>query len=241
LMDAAGIARNERVLDIGCGNGQTTRDAATAASSGSALGVDLSSHMVERARAIAAEQGIRNASFLQADAQVYPFDPGSFDVCISRTGAMFFGDQVAAFTNIARALRAAGRVVLLSWRGPESNEWLTSFAEALTLGRPRPAPPADAPGPFVHADPDRCKQILSSAGFDDVSFETVDAPMYFGADADQGFAVLSRQLGWMTQGLSGTERATAFENLRDSLRAHETAEGVAYRSAASLITARRAD
>jgi len=239
LMHTASIAARDRVLDLGCGNGQTTCDAALAAGDGTALGVDLSSQMIECARAIAAERGVGNASFLQADAQAYPFESGSFDIAISRTGAMFFADQVAAFTNIARALRPSGRIVVLSWKGPEGNEWLTSFAEALTLGRPRPAPPADAPGPFVHADPDRTKQILSSAGFDDVSFEAVDAPMYFGVDADEGFAVLSRQLGWMTQGLTDEERATAFGNLRESLRAHETVDGVAYRSSAWLISARR--
>lgn len=240
FMAAARIEPAERVLDIGCGNGQTTLDAAAEASSGSALGVDLSSHMIERAEAIAAERGIGNASFLQADAQVYPFEPGSFDIAISRTGAMFFADQVAAMRNIARALRPGGRIVLLSWQGPEGNEWLTSFMGALSLGRPRPMPPADAPGPFVHADPERTKQLLTSAGFDDVSFEAVDTPMYFGANADEGFNVLSRQLGWLTQELSDAERVTAFDNLRESLREHETSDGVAYRSSAWLISARHA-
>ena len=108
FLAAADIAETDHVLDIGCGTGQTTRDAARAASSGSALGVDLSSQMIALARRLAAAAGIRNARFEQADAQVHPFEPAAFDVAISRTGAMFFGDAIAAFTNIGRALRPAG-------------------------------------------------------------------------------------------------------------------------------------
>jgi ubiquinone/menaquinone biosynthesis C-methylase UbiE len=112
LMSTAAIAPGERVLDIGCGTGQTTRDAARAAAPGGvALGVDLSSQMLDVARARASDERVRNAAFEQADAQVHPFDAASFDVAISRTGAMFFGDPVAAFTNIHRSLRAGGRMV----------------------------------------------------------------------------------------------------------------------------------
>ena len=108
------------MLDIGCGTGQTTRDAARAASAGSALGVDLSSRMLDYARRRAAEEGVTNVTFAQADAQIHPFEPGAYDVAISRTAAMFFGDHVAAFTQHrpgpapgwtprARDLAAAGR------------------------------------------------------------------------------------------------------------------------------------
>ena len=93
------------MLDVGCGTGQTTRDAARAASAGSALGVDLSSRMLDYARHRAAEEGVTNVTFAQADAQIHPFEPGAYDVAISRTAAMFFGDHVAAFRNIGRALR----------------------------------------------------------------------------------------------------------------------------------------
>jgi len=105
FLAAAGIRTTEHVLDIGCGTGQTTRDAARAAISGSAFGVDLSSRMIEHARRRSAREGVENARFEHADAQIHRFDPGAFDVAVSRTGAMFFGDLVAAFTNIGRALR----------------------------------------------------------------------------------------------------------------------------------------
>ena len=106
----------------------TCRDAAGAARPGQALGVDLSAPMIELARRLAAGQDIGNVSFEQADAQIHPFPAGSFDVAIPRTGTMFFGDPAAAFTNIGRALRPGGRLVMLAWQGPGPNEWSASSA-----------------------------------------------------------------------------------------------------------------
>src|SRR6516225_8501986 len=90
FLAAAVIGCADRVIDIGCGTGQTTRDAARAAADGRALGVDLSARMIERARRLAAEHEIANAAFEQADAQIHPFETEAFDVAISRTGTMFF-------------------------------------------------------------------------------------------------------------------------------------------------------
>ena len=92
LFDAAEVTTTHRVLDVGCGTGQTTRDAARRAIEGHALGVDLSSRMLHYARDRASAEGLTNASFLQADAQVHAFEPSAFDVTISRTGAMFFAE-----------------------------------------------------------------------------------------------------------------------------------------------------
>src|SRR5258708_39000649 len=94
LMSAARISATDRALDIGCGTGESTRQAAHAAASGSALGVDLSARMLKRAEERSRDEGITNAAFLQADAQVHRFDDSSFDVVISRFGAMFFSDPV---------------------------------------------------------------------------------------------------------------------------------------------------
>jgi ubiquinone/menaquinone biosynthesis C-methylase UbiE len=116
FLAAAAIAPTDRVLDIGCGNGSTTCEAARRASQGSALGVDLSARMIERAMTRATAAGLGNAQFLQADAQIYPFPAGYFDQAISRTGVMFFGDPAAAFSDIRRALRSAGRLTLLVWQ-----------------------------------------------------------------------------------------------------------------------------
>ena len=101
------IGPTDRVLDIGCGAGQTTRDAARAASSGSVLGVDISEQMLERARRLTLEAGLRNITYELGDAQVHRFQPAYFDVLISRFGTMFFADLVAAFANLAHASRRA--------------------------------------------------------------------------------------------------------------------------------------
>ncbi|MDA0564790.1 methyltransferase domain-containing protein [Streptomonospora sp. S1-112] len=114
LFRAAAIAPGDRVLDVGCGTGWTTRRAALAAPRGSALGVDLSGPMLERARAVAAEKGIANAAFEQGDAQVHPFTPEGFDTAISRGGMWYFSDPLAACANIAAALRPGGRLAFVT-------------------------------------------------------------------------------------------------------------------------------
>ncbi|MDQ3702555.1 MAG: class I SAM-dependent methyltransferase, partial [Chloroflexota bacterium] len=135
LLDAARIGPGDRLLDIGCGCGESTRDAARMAVSGVALGVDLSARMIGRAQERARTEGLTNARFQQADAQVYPFQAQAFDFALSRFGAMFFGDQVAAFRNIGRALQPSGRLALLGWQELSKNEWLRALRDALAAGR----------------------------------------------------------------------------------------------------------
>ncbi len=239
LLDAAGIGTTDRVLDIGCGTGQTTRDAARIAASGAALGVDLSAQMIELARRLAVAEGITNARFEQADAQIYPFEVEAFDVAISRTGAMFFGDPVAAFRNIASALRPGGRLALLAWQALPRNEWIRELLTALAAGRDLPSSPPDVPGPFSLADPDRVRGILSQAGFTDVQLDGLAAPMSFGADADDAYHFVLGLHGWMLEGLDDAGRARARDALRATLAAHDTSHGVLYDSAAWIITARK--
>lgn len=241
LLDAASINAAEHVLDIGCGTGQTTRDAAQAASAGSALGVDLSSQMLDVARQRAAAEGLTNASFLQADAQVHPFQPAAFDVAISRTGAMFFGDLAAALANIARAIVPGGRAALLTWQGLPDNEWIREISGALSAGRARPAPPPEAPGPFSLADPHRVRSLLTTAGFRDIDLDPVRAGMWFGADADDAHGFILGLLGWMLDGRDDADRGRATDALQTLLAAHETADGVILDSAAWVIRATRSD
>ncbi len=238
FMRAAAIEADDRVLDIGCGTGQTTREAARTALRGSALGVDMSSKMIELARQLAEAEGLTNARFEQADAQVRRFD-SSFDVAISRTGAMFFGDPVAAFTNIARALRPGGRLVLLTWQPAAANEWLRELATALAAGRSVPLPPPDAPGPFALSDPDRVREILTAAGFTGIEMQPLSGPMWFGDDADHAQRFVLGLMGWMLEGLDEDGRAEAIAALHSVLAGHETAEGVALGSGTWTIEAVR--
>ena len=240
LLDAAAIGQTERVLDIGCGTGQTTRDAARAASSGSALGVDLSSEMLDVARTRAAAEGVTNVVFERADAQIHRFDPAALDVAISRTGTMFFGDMDAAFANIASALRPGGRIVLVTWQPIGGNEWIREFSGALAAGRHMPGPPPGVPGPFALSEPERVREILGGAAFIDVRLDGIAEDMWFGADAADAHRLVLGQLGWMLEGLDDSGRGRALDALMATMRAHETSEGVVFASAAWVVTATKA-
>jgi len=239
FLAAAAIGRADRVLDLGCGTGQTTRDAARAAADGLVLGVDLSGQMIALARRLAAEHGVANAQFEQADAQIHPFPAASFDVAISRTGTMFFADQAAAFTNIARALRPGGRLALLVWQGPQANEWIRELGGALAAGRDLPAPPDGAPGPFAQADPEAARAVLAAAGFTQISLDGLQEPMWFGTGAEDAHRFVLGLLGWMLRGLDDAGRDRALGNLRETVTAHDTGHGCLYQSAAWLIRATR--
>ncbi|HVL85202.1 MAG TPA: class I SAM-dependent methyltransferase [Pseudonocardia sp.] len=239
LLEVATISERDHVLDVGCGTGQTTRDAARAASTGSALGVDLSSRMLAYARRRSTDKGVTNVRFVQADAQIHAFEPGAYDVAISRTGAMFFGDHGAAFRNIGRALRSGGRLALVTWQPLPGNEWIREISGAMAAGRELPVPPPDAPGPFALSDPDRVRALLTSAGFGDVELEGTSAGMWFGNDADDAHRFALGLSGWMLDGLDGPGRTRAVDALHAAMAAHETPDGVLFASAAWIIRATR--
>ena len=239
LFTAAAITRAERVLDVGCGTGQTTLDAARAAPDGSALGVDLSARMLEVARRRAAGDGVTNVSFRHADAQITPFPSEAFDVAISRTGAMFFGDPIAGFANIGRAIAPGGRIVLVAWQPLAANEWIREISGALAAGRDLPTPSPDSPGPFALSDRNRVRTILTEAGFTDIEMDGASEGMWFGDDADDAHLFVLGLMGWMLEGLDDSARGRATDGLRATLAAHETADGVVFGSAAWTIRATR--
>jgi SAM-dependent methyltransferase len=238
LLDATEIDATARVLDVGCGTGSVTRAAARRARSGTALGVDLSTAMVDVARERAARAGLANAAFARADAQVHPFRTAGFDVVLSRTGASFFGDLAAAFANLARATAPGGRLALLTWQPLPRNEWIAAIGGALT-GRPLPGPPAGTPWPFALADPERVDDLVRTAGFTDVRIEDVREPVLFGPDPVAARDVMAGLLSWMLEGRDRAERDRARAALLATLREHEGPDGVAFGSAAWLVTARR--
>ena len=239
FLGGAAITPSDRVLDVGCGVGQTTRDAARAAVAGSALGVDLSAQVIGYARRAARREGLCNATFEQADVRVHPFAAGAFDVAVSRTGAMFFGDPVAAFDNIARALRPGGRLCLLGWQSLADNEWLREFMSALAPGRDLPAPPPRATGPFTLSDPGRVRALLTAAGFTGVRIGASSGGMRFGRDADDAYRFVRALMSWMLNGLDDRGRYRALSALRTTIAAHDTGDGIIYQSAAWIIRAIR--
>lgn len=184
LLRAAAIGASDRVLDVGCGTGSTTRMAARAASAGSVLGVDLSTAMLQEAERRTRAEGVENVRFEQADVQVHAFPPGAFDVAISRFGVMFFENPAAAFSNIASALDRHGRFVFVCWQERDRNEWVTIPVSAALEHAPRPAPgPEGAPGPFSLAEADRIRRLLTDAGFENVEIDEIAEAIFFGHDA----------------------------------------------------------
>jgi SAM-dependent methyltransferase len=234
---AARVGSRDRVLDIGCGTGQSTREAARAAVAGSAVGVDLSERMLERARQLSDDQGLPNITYQRADAQVHHFPPTHFDLCISRFGTMFFADPVAAFTNIGRALRPAARLVLLVWQDRDRNEWATAIRQTLTAASATPS----GPDPFSLADPTVTEGILTAAGFADVSFTDVHEPVYYGPDSATAFDAVHRlwEVKDLLADLDAVTAEQARTRLRATLAAHNTDGGVYFDSRAWIITARR--
>jgi SAM-dependent methyltransferase len=219
---SVGITPGDRVLDVGCGSGATTR--AAAARGGDVLGVDLSTPMLALARS--RSENLPNVRYEQADAQVHEFP--EFDVVMSRNGVMFFGDPQAAFRNLARALRPGGRLALMTWQPVSNNEWIRTIRTALG------APP---PQPSGFSDPDWTRELLTSAGFADVRIEPRTEDMYLGPDADDALEFVTGQFASAFAELADRDRAIA--DLRADFAAHETARGVRYGSAAWFTQATR--
>jgi SAM-dependent methyltransferase len=234
LVPAWGVGPGDRVLDVGCGTGQTTREAGRLAVAGSAVGIDLSAAAVAQARRRAEDEGLRNVAFERADAQVHRFPDRRFDLAISRFGTMFFGDPVAAFANIGRALRPGGRLVMLVWQAREHNEWAVAVDRILGTGGD-----SGSPDPFSLGDPTTATAILDLAGFADVAFTEVHRPVYYGPDVDtalgwvRGFASTKAAL----QRLDPSAAGEALDRLRGLMAEHLGGDGVWFASAAWIVTA----
>jgi SAM-dependent methyltransferase len=227
------------VLDIGCGAGLTTREAAREAAPGRVVGVDVSARMLERARQLTAVERLDNVRYELGDAQVHRFERAGFDVAISRFGTMFFSDPAAAFANIAAALRPRARLVLLVWQRHEHNEWARAIDAALGDAARPPQPGAD---PFSLGDAEATAGLLEGAGFEGVRLEDVHEPVFYGNDLDVALAVVRgfQDTRAALASLSDGEAARTVERLREMLAAHYSDErGVALDSRSWLITARR--
>jgi ubiquinone/menaquinone biosynthesis C-methylase UbiE len=241
LRRACGVGPHDQVLDIGCGTGQTTRDAARMAQAGSALGVDISAPAIERARELARAEGLHNVTFERADAQIHRFPRERFDLAVSRFGTMFFDDPIAAFANIGRALRPAGRMVMMVWQAGERNEWEVTIRRSLAGSAGPVAVAAEGPDPFSLADPPTVQEILQAAGFAGVTFTDVHEPVYYGPNVGtaldwvRGFTCTNETL----KRLDPAAAARALGRLREALAAHVSDDGVRFDSRAWIVTALR--
>ncbi len=181
-------ALGDRVLDLGCGFGDTTqRLAGLVGSDGEVVGVDVSEPFVALAKEEAEEGGIANARFVVADVQVADLGQG-FDYAFSRMGLMFFANPVQALRNIRSALVPGGRLCAVVWRRKPDNDWLHRAEQVVAdyLERPEESDePTCGPGPFSMADADTLSEQLQIAGFERVSLRRCDQPLKIGDDLDQ--------------------------------------------------------
>lgn len=239
---ATEVGRRDRVLDIGCGTGESTRDAGRAAVDGSVLGVDVSASVLERARELTERAGLRNVSYLRADAQLHRFPPEHFDLCVSRFGTMFFTDPQAAFTNIGHALRPGARLVLMVWQSGDRNEWYTMVRDAVGADTPG-APFAVGEDPFALADPDATTAVLTSAGFEDVGVTEVCEPVYYGPDAAAAYDFVTgmRHTGELLAAADARTAERSRRRLRDVLAERDTGNGVYIGSRTWIVTGHRGD
>jgi SAM-dependent methyltransferase len=239
LIDEAFPGEGERVLDIGCGAGATTLAMARRlGSNGFCMGVDISAPLVAAAKERAAAGGLASAAFVEGDAQVFSFEPESFDAVISRFGVMFFEDPVAAFANIRRAARHRAKLTFVAWRSPAENPFWTDAARAATPFLTLPTPKLDAPGQFAFADRDRVRRILDASGWTDIEVGALDVPSIIAESDVLAYVTKLGPVGLALRNVDEPTRARTVEALRVAYQPY-IEQGVAhFTSACWLVTAR---
>lgn len=241
VVDRAKLKPGERVIDVGCGSGATSiAFAREVAPAGRVLGVDISEPMLARARQ-AAPKGLP-VDFVLADATVYPFEPGGFDVLASRFGVMFFADPALSFANMRKALKPSGRLTFACWREPRENPFFMAPLSAAYKHVPKlpPQGPED-PGPFAFASEARVRRILDAAGFTGIALEAcpllLDAAIGRGLDgAVQGaleIGPVSRALGDQPEHL----RTAAANAIREALTPFAKGDAVLLPASVWIVTA----
>lgn len=232
----------ERVLDVGCGFGETTIDLAR--TTGNAVGIDCCEPFLAVGRADAARAGVAGATFQLADGQTVQFEQ-PFDVCFARFGTMFFSNPAAALGNLRRAIRPGGRLLMLVWRRIEDNApfWLAKQIARRHLPPPADEAPSCGPGPFSMADRDAVGAILEAAGWTDVAFDRIDADTWIGDTVDEAIAFqlalgpageIVREAG----ALGEEKRPRIVEDLRAALAPFREARGVVMSTSSWCVTAR---
>jgi SAM-dependent methyltransferase len=241
-MAALAPREGERLADIGCGCGATTLELARrVGSGGGVLGVDISAPMLAVARERAKAAGLDQAHFIQADAQIYAFEPA--DGAFSRFGVMFFAEPVVSFANLRRALRPSGRVVFACWREPRENPWMMAPLQAIYQHVPKlpPQGPED-PGPFAFASAERVRRILNDAGYKGIEMERVALAFDIANGGGLDVAVqAAMQIGPGSRALAGhtpETREAAAKSIKELLAPYVRGQSVTLAGSIWIVTAR---
>ena len=241
LIAAADAKPGQRIIDIGCGCGDTTIDfAARVMPGGEVLGLDISEPMLARARE-RAPSGLP-ARFVLADATVYDFEPEWADLAVSRFGVMFFADPARSFANLRRGLKPGARLAFACWREAKQNPWMMiPLREAKKHAPPLPETNPEDPGPFAFADEARVRRVLSDAGFADivVTPHDLDLDLAIGRGLDAAVAG-ALGIGPTSRILDGQPEAVRAAAARTSARRWPSApRATAFRSAPRSGSSRR--
>ena len=238
----ANLEAGHSVLDIGCGAGSSTLAVAEEiGENGHVTGVDISSTLLEDAQTRAL--GRTNIAFLEADAQTYPLVPQSADAIVSRFGVMFFEDSVAAFKNMATALRDDGVISFSAWGAIADNPFFTLPAQiARQILGPIPKSDPGAPGPFAFRAPQHIETVLSAAGMVP-KIEVVAEKLIF-ADGAEALARIMCHIGPAHSALlyhkaDAAAQAVLLEALTDALGTYQTEAGSAIPAQINYATARK--
>jgi ubiquinone/menaquinone biosynthesis C-methylase UbiE len=239
------VKEGDRVVDVGCGFGDTAiLLAKRVGPRGSVLGMDCCESFLEFGRKDAAAEGITNVEFVEADVQTYQFKP-EFDFCFSRFGTQFFENPVFALRNMRTSLKPGGTMTMIVWRTIDDNPWL-GLPKQIVMGfLPPPGEGARScgPGPFSMADTEVVTKQLEIAGYTDIDFERIDAPLLVGRDPDEAveFQLALGPAGevYREAGEIAEARHDEFAAaLKAELARYETPEGVVMQSSSWKVSAR---
>jgi SAM-dependent methyltransferase len=239
LVEAVITAPVRRVLDVGCGTGSTSLAIARLfGPRGRCVGIDISSPMIASAQARAEKEG-RSASFIQADAQIYPFEPASFDAIISRFGVMFFDDPVSAFANLRRAAAHDALLQFVAWRGAAENPFMTTAERAAAPLLPNmPVRQPDAPGQFAFADPRRVRHILQESGWVEIDIRAINVSCALPESALMGYLARLGPVGRLLHEADEQTRAEVIDTVRAAFDSYVCGCEVRYNAACWMVGAR---
>ena len=239
LLGFAAPQAGERVVDIGCGCGAPTLEFARAVGpSGCVVGLDISGPMLAEGEKRAKGAGIANIDWRQADPAAAALD--EYDLLTSAFGVMFFGDRVAAFTNMRRGAAPNARMALVCWRSLAENPWMEVPMRAVAQHLPpRPKPVPNAPGMFAFADPEHVTEVLAAASWPPPRFERLDMDLDIaGGRGLEEAVVQSTQIGVVNSWLRNQPAevvSAAVASLREALAPYATGATVRLPGAMWLI------